>query len=329
MSRPNIPVPGPARLTLILLVAVPAAMAYPWNTVRERWVLGVAVAVVAVVLAWWRGLHLTTIMARRLAMLRGRRGERFEEPTGTDVRTTAALRITPPIGAPDELPLELIVGYLDRYGIRAEMVRITSHDTVSEGGACRRETWIGLTLSAAANLAALRARSARIPLHETAEVAARRLADHLREHGWDAAGAGRDDIAPPLPPSARETWRGAWDGSAGYVAAYRVNVDEELPDHLGAICGHQTSETWTTLEIAESSTDYTAAVACAFRTGEQPTSVPPLPGLTPQSGNQRAALQAMHPLSTQRLDGHTTMPVDSLAALSWPSAAAPALSTPR
>ena len=84
------------------------------------------------------------------------------------------------------LPLPLIAGYLDRYGIRADKVRITSRDNAS--GA--RETWIGLTISAVDNLVALQARSARIPLHETAQVAARRLADHLREIGWEASTSG-------------------------------------------------------------------------------------------------------------------------------------------
>ena len=51
------------------------------------------------------------------------------------------------------LPLALITRYLDRYGIRADKIRITSRDNASD--ASRRETWIGLTVSAADNLAAL------------------------------------------------------------------------------------------------------------------------------------------------------------------------------
>lgn len=329
MSRPNIPWPGPARITLVALAAVPAVMAYPWQSVRERWVLGIAAAVVIVLLAWWRGLHLTTIVRRRAALLRGSRGERFEEPTGTDVRTTAVLRVTPPVGDPDELPLPLIAGYLNCYGIRAEMVRVTSRDLVSEAGASERQTWVGVTLSAAANLAALRARSRRIPLYQTAEVAARRLADHLREHGWEVAGAGPDDIAQALPPSARETWHAAWEGDAGYVAAYRVNSDGALPETLAEIWAHQAPETWTAFEIAESGADYSVATACAFRSREQPGSVPPLAGLTPQSGNQRSALRALNPLATHRLDGHADMPADFLTQLSWPSAVVPTLSTTR
>jgi hypothetical protein len=67
--------------------------------------------------------------------------------------------------------LPLIAGYLDRYGVRCDKIRITSRDL--DG---LRTTWIGMTLGAVENLAALRARSPRIPLRDTAEVAGRRTA---------------------------------------------------------------------------------------------------------------------------------------------------------
>ncbi|MCV7082748.1 hypothetical protein [Mycolicibacterium insubricum] len=66
--------PGPARLTLVALFAIPAAMAYPWHTDIQRWILGVAVAVALLALSWWRGAHLSTQAWRRLAMLVPRRG---------------------------------------------------------------------------------------------------------------------------------------------------------------------------------------------------------------------------------------------------------------
>lgn len=314
MTRPHIAWPGPARLTLVALAVVPAAMAYPWQSIRERWVLGVGVAVVIVLLAWWRGLHLTTIVRRRLAMLRGNRGERSEPSTGTDVRATAVLRVTPPEHDADVLPLSLIAGYLDCYGIRADAVRVTSRDT-----AAARETWIGLTLSGAANLVALQARSPRIPLHETAEVAARRLADHLRESGWEVMGVAADDVPPLFASSARETWNAVWEGNSGYVAAYRLNADATLSDTLAEIWAHQVRETWTAVEIAESAAGRTVAAACAFHTERDPGGAPPLSHLTPQRGSQRSALRALHPLSVGRLDGHAAMSADLLSLLRWHS----------
>ena len=156
-----------------------------------------------VLFGWWRGLHFTTILRRRLAMM-GRRGKPARSNPVLPQQTTALLRVGPPIGDADVLPLPLIAGYLDRYGIRADKIRITSRDNTSDPS--RRETWIGITMSAADNLAALQARSSQIPLHETAEVAARRLADHLREIGWEASTVGTDDVPRLLSPNARETW---------------------------------------------------------------------------------------------------------------------------
>ncbi len=233
-----------------------------------------------------------------------------------------ALQVGGPATGADELPLPLITGYLDRYGLRADTIRVTSHDTEVP---CR-ETWIGLTFSAADNLAALRGRSARIPLQQTAEVAARRLVDHLREAGWTAAAAAPEDIPELIEPSAPETWRRVRQGSDDYVAAYQVSVDDALPDTLAEIWSHPARETWTALEIAGNRTRRTLAVGCAYRTDHRPQ--PPSPGLTAQDGSHRLALRALDPLSTRRLDGHTDLPAELLARLAWPSAALPAGAVP-
>ena len=86
------------------------------------------------------------------------------------MQTTELFGSAPPAADSDALPLPLLAKYLNRYGIRADAIRVTSRDAVSDNGLRQRETWIGLTVSAAANLPALQARSARIPLRETAEV---------------------------------------------------------------------------------------------------------------------------------------------------------------
>jgi len=311
----SIPPCGTGRITLALLAVVPAVMAYPWRSTRDQWVLGVAVAVVIVLLGWWRGLHFTTILRRRLAMVR-RTGGVVPE-SGSATTATALLRIGPPIGASDVLPLPLIARYLDRYGVRVDKIRITSRDNASD--VSRRETWIGLTVSAADNLAALRARSPRIPLHETAEVAARRLADHLREIGWEAGGVAPDDVPRLLAPNARETWRGMQLSASDYVAAYQVRIDDGLAETLDAIRSHAARETCTALEIAGDRSHRTIAAACAFLTDTLPAGAAPLAGLTPQRGNHRPALAALDLLSTQRLDGHTDEPAGLLARLAWPT----------
>jgi type VII secretion protein EccE len=69
---------------------------------------------------------------------------------------------------------------------RSRTVRLGEHVTragqVFDPGA---RVQVSLTLGAADNLAALRARSPRIPLRDTAEVAVRMLVDHLSETGWN------------------------------------------------------------------------------------------------------------------------------------------------
>ena len=71
------------------------------------------------------------------------------------------------------------------------------------------------------------------------------------------------------------------------------------------------------------------AVACALHTDAPLAASGPLPGLISQSGNHRPALAAMHPLSTQRLDGHTALPEALLLTrLRWPSNIQPLPTSP-
>jgi len=306
----SIPRLGSGRIALALLAVVPAAMAYPWHSTRDYWLLGVAAVVVIALFGWWGGLHFTTIARRRLAMM-SRRGRSVPEPD-CETRTTALLRIGPPTSDVNVLPLPLIARYLNCYGIRADAIRITNRD------ADIRETWIGLTVSAIDNLKALQGRSSSIPLHETAQVAARRLADHLREIGWEASAVGPDDVPQLLSSASGETWHGVRQGSH-YLAAYRVSADDALPEVLEAIRSYPALETWTALELAASGAHETAAVACAFLTDARPTGAAPLTGLIGQGGNHIPALLAMDLLSTQRLDGHTDFPGDLLMQLNWPT----------
>ena len=165
-----------ARLALALLFTVPAALAYPYETLTQRWVLAVAVAVVTVLFAWWRGDFAATKLARQWSIRRGNRAKVRDFAEAGD-SATVVLRFDD--SASVELPVALIAGYADRYGLRLDKVRITSRDRAAE-----RRSWITLTLDAAQNLPALQARSERIPLHGTADITGRRLADHLRESGW-------------------------------------------------------------------------------------------------------------------------------------------------
>ncbi|OBK91004.1 type VII secretion protein EccE [Mycobacterium sp. 1165178.9] len=314
MSKHRIPTPGSGRITLALLAVVPAVMAYPWRTPGDYSLLGIAAVVVIVLFGWWGGLHFTTILRRRLAMI----GRGNAVPASTsDTAATALIRLGAPEDDSDVLPLALIASYLNRYGVRADKIRITSRDNAAD--VSRSETWIGLTVSATENLAALQARSPRIPLHETAQVAARRLADHLREIGWEATTIAADDVPRLLTSNPRERWRGVQRGASDYLAAYRIRVDEALPETLAAIRSYSARETCTALEIAGDKGSFTVAVACAFQTETGPDGKAPVDGLTPQRGNHLPALTALDLLSTRRLDGHAPAPENLLAQLHWPT----------
>lgn len=296
------------RLTLAALFVVPAAMAYPWQTTADRWLLGAAVAAVVVLFAWWRGLFMTTMIGRRISMLMGR----SDVGTRPGRYATVVLRVAPR-GA-TELPLTTVAGYVDRYGISFDKVRVVSRQLGAE-----RTTWIALTLGAADNVAALTARSPHLPLQDTAQLSARRLADHLRELGWEVS----LDEAPaaPVAGTAKETWCGLADGD-GYVAAYRVKVDDQLAETLDSVRATGAGEVWIAVEFTGSRTQLEVAAACALRTAERPTGRAPLPELTPERGRHRAALSALAPASDRRLSAHP-VPIDAqtLTQLRWPAGA--------
>jgi type VII secretion protein EccE len=273
-----------ARIALASLLFAPTAMAYPWPSTADRWLLGIAIVAVLVLFAWWHGSFLTTIVGRRIAMWSRRNGATAAHHS--PLLTTVLLQVD---GSRD-LPMSLIAGYLDRYGVRCEKIRITSRDF---GGV--RTRWISLTVGAMENLAALRARSPRIPLRDMAEVVGRRLANHLRELGWTVAVV--DDADTPARSDAKETWHGLRDES-GYVTAYHVASENGFDEVLAV----PSAETWTALEITGTRRELRTVAACAIRTTDRPVTIA---GAKPLNGRHRPALDALSPLSAQRLEALT------------------------
>lgn len=301
------------RIALASLAIVLAAMAYPWQTVPDRWIVGGAVVVVLVVFAWWRGLFVTDAIGRRIAMWRRRTSKPADRRADEVV---VLMKVDDPAGVGLSLPM--VLGYVDRFGIRCESVRVTSRDQVGT-----RSTWIGMTLAAGGNLAALRARSPELPLHDTAEIVGRRLADHLRETGLNAAIAG--EAPAPLPGPGRETWAGVGD-EFGFVSAYGVRVDDRLGERLAEVSA-QPTETWVSLEFSGTAARPTVAAACAIRTAE-PTTGTPLDGLLAHRGLQGPLLAALDPTSAGRLGiGEIPLPAGLLERTGWRVGASEAVPT--
>lgn len=291
------------RLALALLAVVAAAMAYPFESTTDRWVLGVAVAVVIVVFAWWRGLFLTTRIARRLAVWRRNHTTPKPQPSN---EATVLLRVDDPNAVGLSLPL--VAGYVERFGIRCQKVRVTNRDRAGV-----RTTWISMTLNAADNLTALAARSPKLPLLATTEVVGRRLADHLRETGLEAAIV---DVADPPAGPGREKWRAVHDEN-GVVSAYGIGVDDRLAERLDEVWSRP-AETWTALEFAGAPTHLTVTAVCAFRT-PQAVRGAPLPGLVAHPGIQRPLLNALDPRTAERLGIPTRpLPAGLLDRIDWP-----------
>ncbi|WP_319447354.1 MULTISPECIES: type VII secretion protein EccE [unclassified Mycobacterium] len=293
------------RIALALSAIVLATLAHPWQSLTERWVLGGAVVVVLAVFAWWRGLFVTTMIRRRVAVWRRNHSKPKLRPTS---QVTVLMQVADP--ARVGLPLPVVASYVDRFGVRCNKIRVTS---LADGDT--RATWIGITLDAGDNLAALAARSPELPLSDTAEVVGRRLADHLRELGLEATIV--DDAAAPLNGSGKESWSRFRD-DVGYLTAYGLPVDESFTERIGEARAQQ-AHTWTALEFSGSSAHPTVAAACAFRT-QEPLKKLPVPGLVAQRGVQRPLLAALDPRSVHRL-GLNASPLGArlLDQLGWPS----------
>ncbi|WP_006241687.1 type VII secretion protein EccE [Mycolicibacterium tusciae] len=275
------------RIGLALLFIVPAAMTYPWDSDIDRWIVGVAIGVTLFLFAWWRGVFVTNMISRRCAIWR-RNHSTPRASASNDV--TLVLHVDDPAGV--GLPLPLVAGYVERFGVRSQNVRVTNR---GERGV--RTTWITITLSAADNLAALRARSPELPLHDTAEIVGRRLVDHLRETGLSASIV--DDAPKPLAGRGREKWRGVSDDN-GLVSAYRIPVDDNLAERFAEVWS-QSIPTWTAIEFSGTSAHPTVSALCAFRTAEAERGAP-VAGLTPAPGIQWPLLTALDPASADRLD---------------------------
>lgn len=303
-----------ARLALALLFIVPAALAYPYETVTQRWALGVAAVVVILLFAWWRGDFATTKLARRWSIWRGNHAKAGPngdsgEPNDDSV-TSVTVLLSIDDSATEQLPVTLIAGYTDRYGLRCEKVRITSRDIAGE-----RQSWITLTLNAADNLPALQARSSRIPLDDTVDVLGRRLADRLRESGWSVSVVTDEARLSPVSSDAKETWRAVTDG-AGFLTAYRISA-AALPEALEAVWAHPSEEIWTAVEFGPR----TVASVCAVRTAERPAVSAPITGLASLGGRQRMVLNALDPRSSRRIGDHQPAEPALAGALRWPATA--------
>jgi type VII secretion protein EccE len=134
-------------------------------------------------------------------------------------------------------------------------------------------------------------------------VTLRRLADHLRELGYQVATTDVD-IPELAGPEARERWRAISDGDRGFLTCYAVPADGGLDQTLDELRSTVGTEVWTAVELTGSPANPDITAVCAVRS-EQAPSAAPLPNLRPLRGRQRSVLAALHPESSRLLTVRT------------------------
>lgn len=282
-----------------LAVGLLVAVVWRWDPRDWAWVVVLAVILV-VLLGSWRGTYLSTVVRRRVALAsrnrrsRGRSESVHGDATAAGERTTVLLRLGE--GPGRAVPLATIAGYLNRFGIMCSGIRITTVDP-------EPVTWISLTVSATDNMAALLARDTQVPLHETAQVVRRRLADQLRELGWDVRLVDAHDI--PWPVAVSESWRSIQvkheHVQHGHLVTYRVKADAALADTLSEIWAAPVLARWTVLELTGEPARPRASVACALLWPDGPPRRLPVEGVVACNGDHRPMLDIVNPASRTAL----------------------------
>lgn len=305
------PRPGAVRTTLAVTAVALVALALRSSHENPWWWLAGGAVGLALLFGWWRCSYLTTLARRRLALFARNRGWRTGGSAPRDARTTVLLSVVSEPGgqAAGELPLPVLARYLNRYGIRCSAIRVTRRLP-------DRLTLVSLTIGVVENLAALQARSAGLPLRETAAVMRRRLADELHELGWTVQPV--DHGGAPLEAARRpERWRCVPTGD-GFVAAYRGAAVGALPHDVADLTAElEAEQVWTVLELTGDPIRPAVRLAYAVHTAERPVGramTGPMAGLIPEVGRQWPALRAMDPAATEPLAGPampmTGMPVE-------------------
>ncbi|MFV8227403.1 hypothetical protein [Mycolicibacterium fortuitum] len=342
------------------------------------WHYLIGVVVIVAFLGSWHGQHVSTTVRRwvplsrynrrqraRSAQPRRRRTTADPAPEAAPRSTTLQARIvihlrphphglTTPADTADQMPWQFVTSWLDRYGVRADELTITSITRTPPTSGLRtdvasllttrtpqhRDTWLTYTLRADQNVGALTARQTTMGATDRgasddvdgpgvpqraalADTTARRLVAELRERGWLATLVDDEEPLPQfVPPAAtvrRETWT-ATEYSDGFRAVYAIEAGE-VESVLKALPALATKALWVSVTVASRGNQPTTVSACVGTlTGTQPGRNP-LPGLAGFHGLHREVIPALtvtgldHALPVAQVN-----PAD-LTSLRWPTSA--------
>jgi len=384
-QRPRFAPAAPSwhRLTvLVTLLLLGWAALLPPGRQPQWWHYAIGAALILAFLGSWHGQHVSTAVRRRtpMSIYNRRQRTRRTQPSqprrdtpSTDAQTPAVRRsnaleaqivlhlrphphaLTTPGDTSDQLPWEFVTSWLNRYGVRADALTITSVTRTPPPSGLRtdsaalltgrttqhRDTWLTYTLRAENNVGALTARQTTMgnpaegnpdaddgtPQRAAlADTMARRLVAELRERGWLATLTNETDHLPEFVPAAaavrKETWTGT-EHTDGFRAIYAVEPGR-LVDVLEALPSRATRATWVTVTVRAQGRQPATIEACVGTlTGAKP-SRNPLPGLDGFHGLHRKVAQALSITGLEHDDfdlPSTAVAWDALTQLRWPTSA--------
>lgn len=364
---------------LVSLLLLGWAALVPAGHTPLWWHYLIGVVVIVAFLGYWHGQHMSTTVRRWIPLSRFNRRQRVRSAqprrrrspedvtpavpprsTALEARIVIHLRphphgLTTPAETADQMPWEFVTGWLDRYGVRADELTITSITRTPPASGLRtdaasllsartpqhRDTWLTYTLRADQNVGALTARqttmgdpdrgasseedAAGTPPQRAAlaDTTARRLVAELSERGWLATLV---DDAEPLPqfvPAAatvrRETWT-ATEYNDGYRAVYAVESGA-LESVLRDLPALATKALWVSVTVASRGNQPTTVAACVGTlAGMQPTRNP-LPGLVGFHGLHREVVPALAVTGLDHALPAAQVNPSDLASLRWPTSA--------
>lgn len=371
--------PSWRRLTVLVSVLmlgwaalVPAGQTPLW------WHYLIGVVVIVAFLGSWHGQHMSTTVHRWIPLSRYNRRQRARsaqprrrrspenaapavQPRSTTLQARIVIHLRPhphglttPTDTADQMPWQFVTSWLNRYGVRADELTITSITRTPPTSGLRtdaasllsartpqhRDTWLTYTLRADQNVGALTARQTTMGAVDRgtsdadegvdspqraalADTTARRLVAELSERGWLATLVGDDEPLPqfvaPAATVRRETWT-ATEYNDGFRAVYAVESGA-LATVLQGLATLSTKALWVSVTVSSRGNQPTSVSACVGTlTGTQPVR-DPLPGLAGFHGLHREVIPALkvtgldHALPAAQVDSA------DLASLRWPTSA--------
>lgn len=360
--RPGLAFPSGIRIgALVVALLLGWAVLVPTGSQWQWWQPTLGVLVAVLVLGSWNGLLLTTAATRwvpmrvrnrqrrngsgrgrRRASAGGGRRKRGEDMASAEGSTslsavgevTVTLRVQPQPhqvatadAAGGQLPWQQLLVWLDRYGVRADAMTVTSVATTPAPSALRQaqsrsvtdqwECWITFVFSTVSNMEALKARSTVID--ELAKVTTRRMVGELRERGWVVAVVEDSAEFPRFVDRSARVRRECWTGTEygdGFRAVYAVEPSA-LSSVVAALPGLATKCVWTSVTVrSQGRQGPTVEAFVAMLTAARPDRVP-LKGLTGFDGLHRVRAEAVSIADAGVQLPRTELDVAGLQELRW------------